>query len=242
MPHSSRPHTAPTTLARTLLAALGILRALVALAALGTAASTAAAESAASSTSAVSAAETGAPWTLVRDRAGIRVQTRPVAGSGIREFQGTALVPASAAAIRTFLRDADQFKTWFPNTSESRLLSRTGDVSYQYSVLDTPWPVADRDNVFRAETTVDATTGTITIAIRADPDRHPEQPGRVRVRKARGEWRLEPVSARETRVRFTMHLEPGGGVPEWLINAQVVETPFEALTNLRARLTGLETR
>jgi hypothetical protein len=31
-----------------------------------------------------------------------------------------------------------------------------------------------------------------------------------------------------------MHLEPGGGIPEWMINARVVGTPFEALTNLRA--------
>jgi hypothetical protein len=30
-----------------------------------------------------------------------------------------------------------------------------------------------------------------------------------------------------------MHLEPGGGVPEWMINTQVVDTPFEALSNLR---------
>jgi hypothetical protein len=33
-----------------------------------------------------------------------------------------------------------------------------------------------------------------------------------------------------------MHLEPGGGVPDWLINTRVVETPFEALVNLRRAL------
>lgn len=180
----------------------------------------------------------GAPWSLEREKDGITVHTRPVEGSGIREFRGSALVASSTAAIRSLLRDADQFQQWFPNTSESRLLAREGDVSYQYSVLDTPWPVSDRDNVFRSETTVDARTGVVSIAVRADPDRHPEQPGRVRVRRARGEWRLEPVSPSETRVTFTMHLEPGGGIPEWLVDARVVETPFEALTNLRARLEG----
>lgn len=174
-----------------------------------------------------------ASWTLDRERDGIAVYTRPVAGSGIREFKGSALVAAPVESIRALLRDADHFKDWFPNTSESRLLAREDKVAYQYSVLDLPWPISDRDNVFRSETETDPATGRISIQVRAAPDYHPVQPERVRVRHALGQWLLEPVSPRETRVTFSMHLEPGGGVPEWLIDTQVVETPFEALTNLR---------
>lgn len=176
------------------------------------------------------------PWSLVRERDGIVVHTRPVEGSGIREFKGSAVVSASTEQIRALLRDADHFKDWFPNTSESRLLAREGDVSYQYSVLDAPWPVSDRDNVFRSETAIDPTSGTVAIRVSAAPDYHPEQPERVRVRRALGLWLLEPLGEAQTRVTFTMHLEPGGGVPQWLINAQVVETPFDALTNLRTAI------
>ena len=172
-------------------------------------------------------------WSLAHERDGIVVYTRPVEGSGIREFKGSAVVSASAEQIRALLRDADHFKDWFPNTSESRLLAREGDVSYQYSVLDAPWPVSDRDNVFRSETAIDPTNGVVAIRVSAAPDYHPEQPERVRVRRALGLWLLEPLGEAQTRVTFTMHLEPGGGVPQWLINAQVVETPFDALTNLR---------
>ena len=77
------------------------------------------------------------------------------------------------------------------------------------------------------------TSGEVAIRVSAAPDYHPEQPERVRVRRALGLWLLEPLGEAQTRVTFTMHLEPGGGVPQWLINAQVVETPFDALTNLR---------
>ncbi|MFO0690526.1 MAG: START domain-containing protein [Myxococcota bacterium] len=180
----------------------------------------------------------GAPWALARDRDGIVVHTRPVAGSGIDEFRGTALVDASVDAIRAVLRDVDDFEAWFPNTSESRLLVREGLVQYQYTVIDAPWPVSDRDNVFRTETTRDPVTGTVRIAVSAAPDHQPEHPDRVRVRHARGQWLLEPVAPARTRVTFTMHLDPGGGVPDWLLNARVVETPFEALTNLRTQVAG----
>jgi len=175
-----------------------------------------------------------AEWVLDKQENGIDVYTRPVVGSGIKEFKGTKELKASLESVLFVLRDSDGFKNWFPNTPESKLLDRTNDVAHQYSVMDAPWPVSDRDNVFRSVTQRDEATGVVIIHVTADPDYYPEQDGRVRVRKANGSWRLDPVDAERTRVTFTMHLEPGGGIPQWLVNARVVATPFEALTNLRA--------
>ncbi|MCR9096323.1 MAG: START domain-containing protein [bacterium] len=174
-----------------------------------------------------------ADWTLGRQEDGITVHTRPVEGSGIDEFRGVAEVDAPAEAIVALLRDSNRFKDWFPNTPESRLLDRNGAVSHQYSVMATPWPVSDRDNVLRSVLSRDTETGVVEITVTADPDHYPEQPDRVRVRRANGLWRFEPLSESRTRVTFQMHLEPGGGIPQWMINARVVATPFEALGNLR---------
>ena len=173
-------------------------------------------------------------WSLDKQRDGIEVYTRPVAGSGIKEFKGIAEFEQNPESILLVLRDSDRFKTWFPNCPESKLLDREANVSYQYSVMDAPWPVSDRDNVLRSETSRDESSGIVAIHITAAPDYYPEQDGRVRVRQAKGTWQLEPLAGSRTRVTFSMHLEPGGGIPDWLINARVVETPFEALTNLRS--------
>lgn len=172
-------------------------------------------------------------WELDKQENGIDVYTRPVEGSGIKEFKGIAEVAADAESILQILRDSDGFKDWFPNTSDSRLLARDGNVTHQYSVMETPWPIANRDNVFRSELTRDETTGVIDITVAAEPDFIPVEDGIVRVRKANGNWKLEPIAPDKTRITFTMHLEPGGGIPEWIINARVVASPFEALTNLR---------
>ena len=178
-------------------------------------------------------ASTQAEWTLDLQEDGIEVYTRPVEGSGIKEFKGIAEVGVSLEKILELLRDSSRFKTWFPNTPESKLLSRDGDVSYQYSVMGTPWPMDDRDNVLRSVTTRDENTGDVRIDITAAPDYYPAQDGRVRVQKAHGTWKLKPIGANKTHVMFKMHLEPGGGIPQWMINTRIVATPFEALTNLR---------
>jgi hypothetical protein len=178
-------------------------------------------------------ANSSAEWSLRKQAKGIDVYTRPVPGSDVQEFRGEAIVDARIDAVLALLRDASRFKEWFPNTSESQLLSREGPVSYQYSVMNTPWPVSDRDNVFRTVLMRDETSGRIDISVEAAPDAHPEKPDRHRVQRARGSWRLEPDGPTRTRVTFTMHLEPGGGIPDWMVNTRVVATPFEALTNLR---------
>jgi hypothetical protein len=182
----------------------------------------------------IGSATAAAEWTLDKQEDGIDVYTRSVSGSGIKEFKGTTEVDGDVEAIMQILRDSDGFKNWFPNTPESRLLSRDGNVSYQYSVMATPWPVANRDNIFRSVTTLDETTGVVDIEVSAAPDYYPAQEERVRVQKANGAWKLEPTGPKRTRVTFKMHLEPGGGIPNWMINARVVATPFEALANLRA--------
>lgn len=173
------------------------------------------------------------PWKLAEQQYGIDVYTRPVSGSGIMEFKAEAEINAPLDSIDTLLHDASLFKTWFPNTPKSKLLKREGEVSYQWSVLRTPWPISDRDNVLRAVTKKDREAGIVQISVVAAPDAHPEQEDYVRVREAHGKWILESIGERKTRVLFQMHLEPGGGIPQWLINASVVDTPLEAITNLR---------
>ncbi len=188
--------------------------------------------------SALAAADERGPsdWRFATRENDVEVATRPVAGSGIREFRGETEIAVSPDRILTLLRDADRFHTWFPNCPESKSLGRQGDVAYQYSVMATPWPIADRDNVFRSVTRRDHESGRIEIEVRATPDRHPVQPGRVRVEYAKGSWVLLPLDERRTRVTFRMHLEPGGGIPDWMINARIRSTPIEALSNLRAAL------
>lgn len=178
----------------------------------------------------------GITWKLARREAGIEVYTRAVAGSDVKAFKGEGLVAAPVERIRALLRDGDRLHEWFPNTPTSKLIAVEGETRLQHTVMATPWPVSDRDNVLRSVTRKDQATGTVDIQLTAAPDAYPIQKDLHRVTKANGSWRLEPRGPQETWVVFAMHLEPGGGIPDWIVNARVVATPFEALSNLRSAL------
>jgi hypothetical protein len=175
-------------------------------------------------------------WELKKQADGIDVYTRRVSDSDIKEFKGEGIVRVGVGTIVELLRDSAQFKDWFPRTSASALLERDGDVSYQYSVMSTPWPISDRDNIFRSVMARDEATGRVEITVEAAPDHYPVQKRLHRVTRANGSWLLTPNGLNETHVRFIMHLEPGGGIPDWMINTQIIATPFEALVNMRNKL------
>lgn len=172
-------------------------------------------------------------WRIEKEVDGIVVHTRPVPGSGIRAFKGEGIVEADLESVLAVVRNGAKYQDWFPNCPESRMLQLEGSIAYQYNVTAAPWPVDDRDNVFRSVLERDPATGAAEISIEAAPDFYPEQPGRVRVQAAKGRWRLEPRGESSTWVLFELHLEPGGGVPDWMANARIVSTPLEALQNLR---------
>lgn len=173
-------------------------------------------------------------WQLKRSEEGVRVWTRPVEGSAIEEFRGETFVSASPEECLALLRDASKSTRWFPNTSESRTLSREGDVELRYVVMDAPWPVDDRDAVYRF-TTTRGDDGSIGIDIGVEPDAVARESDRVRVLAARGQWRFTP-RAGGTTVLFEMHFDPAGSVPQWLSNLRVVETPYESLRGMQREL------
>jgi len=177
-------------------------------------------------------------WRLDRSQDGIDVYTRPVTGSAVRAFKGTSEFDHPTGAVLHVLRDGNRLREWFPNCMDSTLLARDGSISFQYSAMAAPWPVSDRDQILRTEFLRDEATGLIELRMTAAPEHLPERPGRVRVQTAEGSWRLEPLGTGRSRVTFVMHLDPGGGVPQWLVNTRVVETPFEAIRNLRETVSG----
>lgn len=175
--------------------------------------------------------ETDANWEVQVDADGVLVETRDVEGSNYKAFRASATVSASPAEVMARLRDFAEYPNWFPDTLEARRLERDDGVFASYVRTDAPWPVKDRDAVYRQ--TTEETADRIVISIVAMPDAVPEVKGAVRVREASGAWILTAIDDNRTRIEWEFHLEPGGNVPASLANARVIETPEKALTALQ---------
>ena len=185
-------------------------------------------------------------WELAKDKDGIQVYTRAVEGSDYKAFRGESVVNAELNQVMALLDDTDGFVHWMFNCKNPKLLYKASLLDrYQYLQNDFPWPAADREMILRNEISQDPTTRVTTVklsGIKADalPESGrlvlPKKTDAVRVEEVAGFFELTPLSDVQTKVVFQLHLNPVGAPPSGLVNAMIVDNPFETLKAMRKRV------
>jgi hypothetical protein len=180
------------------------------------------------------------PWALRIDRQNIQAYTRKVDGSSILEFKGHMVIDAPLADILPVFEDVSTTSKWFYNCVESKLIADEAlDQKLVYIVLRLPWPVSERDCVFRINKSVDASTGTVTYAVVALPDKLPVRRDRIRVPYLKASWHFVPLSGGRTEIDFQQHSDPGGFIPDFISNSLVVDIPYNSFKDLSKLIMSL---
>ncbi len=173
-------------------------------------------------------------WTELEKANGIAVYTRPYDGSTYPEVRASSDVCATLPQLVAFVEDVAAFEQWIPDTAEARLLEQPAPrMQIYYIRTSMPWPIKDRDMIYRLSETADSSlTTNVSVGIEGLPDYLPTDERAVRMKNVSGRWSFVQTGAR-TRIDLDMHIEPGGGVPAWLARQRIVGTPTKMLTNLR---------
>jgi len=167
----------------------------------------------------------------------IQVYTREVAGSELKEFKGITQIKTSVSALVALLKDKKDATQWMHNIIEYEVQEEISEVeSIVYSVSEAPWPVTNRDSYVRSILTVDA-NGVVTSTMKAEPEYGPLDEEYVRMPSLKGGWTFTPQEEGMVEVVYQVHANPGGSLPNWLVNSIVVETPMETLSNLHEQIT-----
>lgn len=177
------------------------------------------------------------PWELKKDEDGVRAYVRKVEGSSILEYKGTVAVDADAEEAVRLFEDDTRTPEWFYECTESWVIrTETPDSKVLYFAIHMPWPVKDRDAVFRRVRTKNPVTGAVQYKTSAVPEDYPRQKGKVRMPYMRGFWSFTPLEGGGTEVSYQEHSEAGGHIPDWLVNKLAVNIPFRSLTRFRELL------
>jgi len=181
------------------------------------------------------APDMAAQWTLKKDKNGVKIYTRVVEGSSLKEFKGMVDIRTTAEAAKGLILDLDSYPEWNHNCLESRLLHKNSENDfYGVTLTGAPWPVQDREAIVRTE--VMEKDGSIILKMTAAPNYIPQKDGVVRIPKMDGFWKISPRSNGMVEVIQQVHASPGGRIPDWLANSAVVDTPYNTLLNMKRRL------
>ncbi len=174
------------------------------------------------------------PWELSaqNDDKDIKVFTRAVGESPLKEFKGITHIKADTSAFVALLSDSQASTSWMHNVVEFEVVeSPSATENVVYTVNKTPWPVTNRDAYIRSSMTADA-NGVVTSALSAEPAFKAASDDYIRMPELLGSWTFTPQEEGMVEVVYQVHANPGGSLPDWLVNAIVVETPLNTLENL----------
>lgn len=178
-------------------------------------------------------------WELKKIGDGIRVYTGLKQGSDFKSFKAEMKVNAEIDQVKYILQNVDLYPNLFPDTKELKVLKRPNDSTLiQYSHTETPWPIDDRDGVYQVRFKKRADGGFEALG-EALPNYLPEKEDIVRIKKTNSIWVVIPQKDGMIKITYIVSAEPGGNLPDWLVNSAIVDIPFNTFTNLKATLKRL---
>lgn len=175
-------------------------------------------------------------WELEKNKDGIKVYTRNVAASSIKEYKALANVKASRIEIARVLTRVGDLENWMPNVEKSNLIRKVNATSLiAHYTVDLTWPADDRDIVLDLWVETDNDKGITFIRMKENLTAFDEVSGYIRMKKASGFYKLT-TNGNSTDIEYQFHAEPGGSLPNSVINMFIVDGPYDIIQALREKV------
>lgn len=176
-------------------------------------------------------------WSRESVTDGITLYTRDASDTPIKEVKAVMTVDNTLSGITKLIMDTDATKEWVFGIEQSELLkSNGGGEAWVHLVMGLPWPLDNRDAINEMKVSQDETTRHVTIEMISHPDAVAPVDGVIRMAIAQGYWTLSPMADGKVEVAQVYKADPGGKVPEWVINMFVLEGPIATFKAMREKL------
>jgi len=185
--------------------------------------------------SAINAQNNGSNWVLKSDKDGVKTYYKKKAG--IYEAKFITSIETSLTGFFKLMGDVKRYPAWGYKIKESRLLKKVSDTEmYYYTRIDFPWPLDDRDFVMHSKLTQDAITRRVESNSVAVPDYIPSVEGVIRVRYTNSKWVMIPGPGGWVYTEYYIDSDPGGSLPDWVVNMGLEMGPREMFKSIRGLL------
>ena len=175
-------------------------------------------------------------WVFIEKSQGVTIHSRKLAEHAESEFRGTRILDQPIEVIGAVLADIPSYPRWFFNCILAKKIpdkSSTNQKFLLYIVVETPWPLWNRDVIYATETRIDIQTGKIVVGGKAIPDALvPINEKHVRVTDSELEWVIERLDDHRTMVSFAKRINAGGSIGSYLSDTGCRKTIFESLVRL----------
>lgn len=180
-------------------------------------------------------------WRIRKNEKGIMVYSRHVADTDVDELRIVSMMHASLSSIAAVIMVANHYTEWIYACHDSKILKQvTATEQVQYQVVDVPTPFADRDVVIHFSIRQDPKTKTVYTKSEAVPEFIPANDKLVRIPVFVASYQLIPKGGGNVQVIYRMRSDPGGYIPDWLVNWTIVTGPYKTTLNMQKQVAKKE--
>ena len=178
-------------------------------------------------------------WTLVRNNNNVETYLNDRTGDGFREYRGVTKMAATFEEARDVIKDIPGNIHWLPSCRRAELIRTISETELLVYIVSTaPWPVHDRDCVWKRHYVVN-TEDHFRLVFTASDEEYEGETGLVRILNARGVWEVKRITDDTTEVSFQYLGDGGGTVPRSFVNSATKRIPEKALVALHERIEHL---
>ena len=178
-----------------------------------------------------------AGFRVIDSERGITVSVRDEPGQELPTFRGQGVIEGNVLYVLSVVLDAEGAMEWAEGADEVALLREIDARSHLiYSHTDTPWPVTDRDMIFKRKIEIVRPGTEFRLDLSCVREGKAEREGIIRVTDCSSTFVLRKIDETHTEIDYQVHIDPGGSLPKWLIAWASRKVPFDTLINLEGHV------
>jgi hypothetical protein len=191
--------------------------------------------------SATSATHPATPlWKTVVNEDGIRIESKASGIDNLLSFKAHTQIPAKRERIQQEILNVKQYIHWIPRTAEIVVL-KEADPKKEVFFFGTGkgfFPILeDRNLLVRLDVREQTFSHSLLVMERIQPSAVAKVPpiSGVLIPFIRLEWSLYDTVHGSTEVTLFLTADPGGSIPDWIVNLAMQKYPLHTLQALRKR-------
>lgn len=169
-------------------------------------------------------------WKLEKTKGNIKAYIKD-SGKAYKMYKVNYTVNAPVDQVMKKYADIASHSQWMNSIAKSEIKSTTSAnelVSYYEIAL--PWPMENRDAVYRLDKVYDAPTQTTFYNFKAIPTSYPTRKGFIRIKVSEGYWSFKKIDDKTTFVETSSYTETDGIAP-FMVNAFIIDGPIKTFEN-----------
>ena len=171
-------------------------------------------------------------WELKKDKNNIQIYTRETENSPIKSFKGVTQIEATPEQVLKVIQDLQKYPLWMDRCESGKIIEVISDSEYYIQTkMKMPVPVKDRDVVQLIK--IERRESEIYIDIISTPDYIQADDSYLRMPLSEGYWKLTSTGIKSTKIELVSTNDPGGSIPDWVVNMMIVGTPYSMMENLQ---------